>query len=342
MSDIVVDLSGLGRYATRIQTTKNRTDSVSYRISQFTSQNSKAVNWVERQQILGILNECTRALTRCRDYLEYAESRIKRTEDKIFNTDAANYKKKKGFFEAARDVFVGIAAVPFKVVKVVKKGFDYIADSYKNKGWVYKAIQVGKCVFKGAMAVGSVVGSIGVAVATGGLASPLAVAKIVSGVNNVINSCADTCFAIKGDYEKIGTVNVLKSGLETTGGFIGGLFGNEDLGKKIGNLAYGGMNVCLAIDGLSVAIDKVKKLPEINWKGVISDVKNISKIKIDGGQIKSIIVNPVDAVKKIKEIGKPYHEITNAVKKGKGLYDVGKKAKKVVKEVDKLRVYCFE
>lgn len=136
----------------------------------------------------------------------------------------------------------------------IKKGFDWVADtvqktwnwlveSYKNQGVVYKIVQCAKVAYKITKAVTKVVGAL-TAFSTG-VGVPIAILTLLSAGNDLLSLGADLAFIKNGQYDMIGTTDLLKDLLVRKGGELGDLLGNRELGEAIGSLVYSGMDLVL-------------------------------------------------------------------------------------------------
>lgn len=135
---------------------------------------------------------------------------------------------------------------------------------YVNKGNVYKIV---KTVEAGGAIVASVVGIVGIwtgDVFSCGAATGFAVVDTVYGVNTITSSVADIKNCWWGDVEKVGKVDLLKSGNETVMGNLSEMLGfDRDAGKKAGDFLYGAGSLSSAAYHIGTDISKLEQSPDL-------------------------------------------------------------------------------
>lgn len=175
------------------------------------------------------------------------------------------------------------------VVQAGKDCFSWIKDSYSNKGIVYTIAQYGKAAAKVIGGVSAVALSIGTIIGTAGGSTPLAVASIAYGINDIVSGAKDV-FDISsnladGKTAEIEENNLLKDGagfiVGGVGGAIGEVFGNGEIGREIGERigagAYDVGKIATSVYNISTGIDKLKQATPTNWSGVASEAKTTVK-----------------------------------------------------------------
>lgn len=168
-----------------------------------------------------------------------------------------------------------------KVDGAVRTTINYFAESYQNKGWVYKTIEYGKATLKGAAGVAKIALGVASIIGTAGLSTPAAVLTCVSGINDLINTGYDYAAIINNDYDNVGNFNALKDGLSWVGEKVGSALGNEEVGANIGKGIYYASEAYVAIANLSNAWDKVKQLDKTNLADLGTELKNLGNTEID-------------------------------------------------------------
>ncbi len=124
---------------------------------------------------------------------------------------------------------------------------DDIKTSYDNHGFVYDAVQYGKCALRLGKGFVKIVGAVGVAVT--GVGVPIAIAGIISAGNDMINAATDAVYVGTDQYDMVGTTNLLKDTLVSGYGDLGELLGNREAGELFGKLTYVGLDVVSFLDG---------------------------------------------------------------------------------------------
>ena len=122
----------------------------------------------------------------------------------------------------------GIVNVGKTAVKVISQTWSAFQDKIKPGGDWYKGWQIVKTVGK---VISGTVAFVGGCLTL----NPLA---IIYGANDLLGAGYDIGALINGDYGAVDSFNPLKSVLQWTGGTIGGLFGNEEVGRMIGGGVY--------------------------------------------------------------------------------------------------------
>jgi hypothetical protein len=179
--------------------------------------------------------------------------------------------KSLGKIAFGRQIATGKAAV--QTVKGISKVYSFVKGKIQPGGDWYKPYQIGKAVVGIGVGVATVVGSGALAVFSGGTASPMAVVTAIYGANEVVNSLYNLWHACNGNYDKIDTVNALKTIAGTTGGIIGSAAGNEEMGRKIGEGAYYVGGVATIVKGGYDAVQDIKKMNSITKSDIIKEAK---------------------------------------------------------------------
>lgn len=131
--------------------------------------------------------------------------------------------------------------------KTIGTAIDNIKASYENHGFVYDAVQYGKCALRVAKGAIKIVGAVG-AFATG-VGVPIAIAGIISAGNDMINAATDAAYVATDQYDMVGTTNLLKDTLVKGYGDLGEMLGNREAGETFGKLTYTGLDVVSFLDG---------------------------------------------------------------------------------------------
>lgn len=133
-----------------------------------------------------------------------------------------------------------------------------LSENYKNHGSVYDVVQYGKCALRIAKAGVKIVGALG-DIATG-VGIPIAILKIVSAGNDIINGVNDAKYVYTDQYEMVGTQNYLKDLLKEKGGDLGEMLGNREAGEIFGEATYAGIDAVTfldSVDGMLKSYGKV-------------------------------------------------------------------------------------
>lgn len=156
---------------------------------------------------------------KAKDVKSKVTSFVKKSLDGVKNTASNILDKTKETYTVAKG----------KVVNTI----NYLKENYNDHGWVYKTVEYGKAVLKIGGGVVKVVGGIAAFVGSYGTSTPLTIASIVSGVNDILNGSTDIGNITTKDYKNVGNVNHLKELLTQGGGKLGDIIGGET-GRKIG------------------------------------------------------------------------------------------------------------
>lgn len=218
--------------------------------------------------------------------------------------------------------------------------FNYLKDTYNNKGWFYDVVQYGKSAVSIAANVATAVVAIASIAGSGGLSTPAAVATIIYSVNGISNSIADIVNVATDNHDKVGGVNFLKTGLSGVGGWIGDKLGNEKIGEIIGTGAYYAGSVYTMVANIKNAIAKTKQIDKVKFKDAYESVKklgsekvsvskimttDIGKLKVQSALMKKVpeykdFFNFVDNMKQYKNVLKDAVEI--GVSSGSSLHEL--------------------
>ena len=241
-------------------------------------------------------------------------------------------KKKSGFWSNVKKTVgsaVGsakrvVASSVKSVKKAAKSAFgaakkiaSSAVKSYKKKGVIYKAVQYGKAavkIVKGGVKIAGAVAAIAAAPVTGGASIPLAALSIVSAGNDMISGFADMTYTHYGAYDQIGQYNWLKETLTENAGQLGEYFGNREIGEKIGQYVYTGIDVVTFFDGADKVIKNLRKLDTLTTHTVRNTfAMGQASLK----EIGDYISEPGKIGELIKETGKGvYKSLTGAWKLG--------------------------
>lgn len=164
-------------------------------------------------------------------------------------------------------------------------GISAIADSYNEKGTVYKLVKTGAAVVSTVGTCAGVVASWAGAAGTGGLGTGLAVTSTVYGANTIVNNFADIYNCWFGDVEDVGQVNVMKDGMNAIGEAIGG-----EVGGNIASAVYTAGNMVAIVNNLSNLAGKAIQLDGMG--NVMSKVQGAaSELKTGIGGVVDIVLH---------------------------------------------------
>jgi hypothetical protein len=161
------------------------------------------------------------------------------------------------------------------VASDAKKTYSKMKKAISPGGSLYKEFQIGKAVFGIAVGTATVIASVGGAIVSGGATSPLAIMTAIYGVNEIISGTSDLVNAIQGDNKNLGKVNVLKSLISGTGGKIGGVFGNKEEGKEIGQGLYYAGSLTTVVVGAWGGAKNLKNVHNFKGSGFGREIKNL-------------------------------------------------------------------
>lgn len=332
MSEVSVDLSGLGAYAQRIKSAENRIKNIESRIFAIEASSTLPSSFGSFDgwgAVASVLGKKKSILQRCSGFLENTGIDYYKLEEKLAKMDASTYRKprKKSVFGSIYD---GAKAVYKGAKKVVKKTVKSIVNNYNSHGWIYYGAQIGKAVFKGGIAVAKIGAGFTTFVTT---FSPIAALEVISGFNDLVNVGTDMKNLYDKNYDAIGKTNYLKEELEKGGAAIGSLFGNEELGRKIGGGTYFGVDLITSLDAIGKSYEKLKKLKPTDWGKLRGELFDGEKERIFRTGLKLMNTN-MDGLKYQAKLFS-YTETGNLLRNAGNLYKVGEKAYKFGKAIDK-------
>jgi len=288
-------------------------------------------------------------LLRCKVYLEQTANDFEKVEKKIKNQDPSKFQKKSppSVEETLKQVGKVVKKSADKVKSRVEKFIGDVAYSYYSKGAVYKAVQYGKVAIKAAKGVCKIATGVASLVGTGGLSAPVAILNIISGCNDVYNSIIDVAYVDTEQYDKVGTKDFLRDKMKEGGGAIGKLLGNEEVGEKIGQMTYYGIDLVTSmaaanemsslskkgkyttssslkanksketISKIESTYDKIKQSKPTDFKQLATELKEIGNMNVD---FKYIFTTDVEKLKyDFKLAGYTYKATANFVSNA-GLY----------------------
>lgn len=238
------------------------------------------------------------------------------------------------FEETRRSTFldklnVGVGAVRCSI----KKTYSSVKEALSPGGSLYKPYLIGKAVFGIGVGVVTVVGSGIGTIFSGGTATPIMIVTATYGVNDVLNNSFDLYNAIKGNYDEVGKVNVLKTGFSGVGSIIGGALGNEKVGRLAGEGVYYVGNVAAIAKGGYDAIKDVKGLKKFDKAGFTDEVKNINKSISKSYKYVRKDVSKIKGVKQLKEVASI--DALTDLSKVRSVKDISKvKAVNTLKQID--------
>lgn len=121
-----------------------------------------------------------------------------------------------------------------------------LKQSYEEHGAVYDVVEYGKCIIRGAVAIGELVaGSVEIATGAG---IPSGALRIISGIDTINNVAADLTYLNCDAYELVGTTNWLEDNLVEGGAQLGEQLGNAEAGEMAGKLIYTGFEAVTFLD----------------------------------------------------------------------------------------------
>lgn len=329
MTDIKVDTYKLNQYAQRLSDVNSRINRLDGRLNSLYTQVGLLELWslIQADALTGY--SCR--LLRCRAYLQQTASDFEAVEKQLAKQDPTDFSKPADISPVAElvyDVGVAVKKGAQKVKKAVTDTIERAADSYVNKGAVYKVVQYGKATMKAVSGIKKIAVGVTAIVGTGGLSTPIAILTIFSGMNDVYNSIMDATYIHVEDYDKIGT-NALKDKMIESGGIVGDLLGNQELGEDIGELLYFGSDLVTSLATLDTNLQKSNALPKVKTaelKSEFTQMKNLKAAKLFNTDVS-------DLAETAKE---SYKATTNLVAQTKATMKVAESSYKVGKNVDKM------
>ena len=207
---------------------------------------------------------------------------------------------------------------------------DVLSDaiySYNSHGIVYDIVEYGKAAIKVGKGVKKVIIAGGALIGSGGLATPVAVVVLISGINDIYNGTSDVVHVYNDEYDEVGK-NLLKDTLVKNGGEIGEFFGNREAGETFGRVTYFGVDLVSTLVTLDMTLDKIKQCTSISMPDLGTELKTIG-----GMDVSSFMTTDFESLRYTTKLASyAFPEITNAVSTA-GLYkDVGLKAVHIYKE----------
>lgn len=145
---------------------------------------------------------------------------------------------------------------------VVRKGEEIVSavkDSYKNHGWAYDVTEYGKAALKAGKAVVKIVGGVAMCATVAGI--PVGLCTIISAGDNFSGSICDAAAVATDNYDKVGTFHPIKDFVKERGALAGEMLGNRELGEKIGEFAYNGLDL---VSLLTSGEEMLKSFGKIN------------------------------------------------------------------------------
>jgi len=272
-SVIRVDSDTLKNYADRLGNVKKKVSSINKKVDSLYVQVS--LGDIMKVREIDSLTSSNNRINKCQDYLTKTSKEFAKLEKKLANTDPTSYHKNK--WQYVEDAFYDVGNAVKKGIDKINKAIEGVFLSYYTQGWAYKVVQYGKCVLKAAKGIAKIVGAVGVLIGTVGGSTPVSILALISGCNDVYNAIMDVHAVYNEDYDQVGKVNGLKELLEKGGANLGFLIGDEELGVKIADIVYNGIDVVTALYSLQKTYDMLKKLKPASISGAYQQLKNIFK-----------------------------------------------------------------
>ena len=330
MAELIVDTTKMRSYGDKLISVNNRLNKVEQRISLLYMKAGLLGIWQLIQA--DSIGSYRWKILLINNYLINTASELEIVDKKLFQADPAHFtpvqSKKSIIYNVGKAVKKTVKKVKNVVSKTIKSAFD----SYYSHGKVYKIVQYGKAVLKAAKGVGKIVAGVGSLIGSGGLSTPVSLLSILSGANDVYNALMDGAYTYTGQYEKVGKTNALKDKLVEGGRTIGDLIGNQRIGETFGAVTYYGIDLVTSLASLEVGIAKVKQLTPTNYRLMGTEIKEISKIKVDG-----IFTTDFEVLRyNAKLAGYMFSETTNFLSNAGTFYGLAENAIKVGKNIDKI------
>lgn len=184
-----------------------------------------------------------------------------------------------GFFTSLVVDFAGNVASGFKtgvaaVVDVVQDSVAFWVEDYQSKGLTYKVIQSVSAVVKIAASVTACTAMWSSVLGTGGGSVPVAALSTIYTANSINSSLSDLKNLWGGDIDQVGEVDLLEEFLTFSGGEIGEMLGNRELGETVGNGVYALGSITITLNELSVLSDKITQAPNFApWSDLSGEIK---------------------------------------------------------------------
>ena len=292
MNEITIDTAKLRSYAAVLDTTNTKLKQIDGSIDSLYSK--YGLQGLSALGKANTLTKCSKSLAKCRSYLIETANDFEQVEKKLQKLDPCDFKKP--IVDTLKDMsfkdYVNASyqfghAVVKKAIDIRRREYEIVhdaaqslIDSYVNKGWVYDAVQYGKCVVKAAEGVAKIAVGVASILGTGGLSTPVAILSMFSGVNDIANAFVDASFIHEKQYDEVGKHNVFRDMLRENGAELGARFGNEELGRTLGNITYYGVDVVLALNSISEGFEAIKDLKSVNWGEAWEDLKYIGNTDV--------------------------------------------------------------
>ena len=165
--------------------------------------------------------------------------------------------------------------------KMIGEGLEqvssYCEKNWKEKGWIYRTVKATGALVSAVAGVATLVGAVVGTGVTAGLGAPATVLIGTYAANQAISGFADFYNAVFGDVDKIGEVDVLKSGISAVTGEVGSWFGNEDAGEKVGEVIYSIGSVATTVISVKNSFSKLSeaKSSASTFKGCLKNAKDM-------------------------------------------------------------------
>lgn len=103
---------------------------------------------------------------------------------------------------------------------------------------------------------------------------PVAALSTIYTANSINSSLSDLKNLWGGDIDQVGEVDLLEEFLTFSGGEIGEMLGNRELGETVGNGVYALGSITITLNELSVLSDKITQAPNFApWSDLSGEIK---------------------------------------------------------------------
>lgn len=172
--------------------------------------------------------------------------------------------------------------------------YNYLKENYNNHGLVYDIVQYGKAAVSIVGSTAAIVAAVASIAGSGGLSTPAAIATIIYSVNGIANSVTDIYNVANDNYDQVGNVNYMKTGLSSAGGWVGKQLGNEQLGEALGTGVYYAGSLYTTFANVSNSISRAKQIDNVKVGDAWTSLKKLGSEQVS---VKNILTSDVNQLR---------------------------------------------